>query len=284
MELQSPFDDGAEIDGLLLRRGWPRKFQQILYDPRSASRLPVRQVQLALHGIVEPFALAHQFRDAQNRRQRIIQFMSHAGEHLSHCCELFGLNQLFFEALQICHVSPRKNHAIDLSFFVEEWTEVEKDFTPLAQLVPHSHFEGCKILSAADDVVVERHQFWEILGVGVGSKLHFANLVASVTQHFAAPRTDECVTRFNVKNENQIRKAVDEPARKFLLFVQPAFNFAAFGNIHQRALITDDLPGGVANGGGGVQTRDENAVLAQKSDFAARQHRLAVDFLPNNGS
>ena len=92
MELQGPFDNCAEIDRLLLRRGWSRKFQQILYDPRSASRLPVRQVQLALHGIVEPFALAHQFRDAQNRRQRIIQFVSHSGEHLSHCRQLFGLN------------------------------------------------------------------------------------------------------------------------------------------------------------------------------------------------
>ena len=210
--------------------------------------------------------------------------MSHAGEHLSHCCELFGLNQLFFEALQICHVSSRKNHTIDLSFFVEERTEVEKDFPPLAQLVPHAHFQRRKILSAADDVVVERHQFREVLGVGAASKLHFTNLVASVAQHFAAPRTDECVTSFSVKNENQIREAVDQPVRKFLLFVEPAFNFAALGNIHQRALITDDLSAGVANGGGGIQTRDENTVLAQKSDFAARQHRLAVDFLPHNGS
>src|SRR5438094_4611174 len=155
MELQSPFDDGAEIDGLLLRRGWPRKFQQILYDPRSASRLPVRQVQLALHGIVEPFALAHQFRDAQNRRQRIIQFMSHAGEHLSHCCELFGLNQLFLEALQICHVLSRKNHTIDLSFFLYARTELEKNFSLLAPRVMYAHLQWGNVLYAEYDVVIE---------------------------------------------------------------------------------------------------------------------------------
>src|SRR4029077_10867784 len=52
VQLQSAFDNRAEVDSLLLRRGRAGKFQKILHDASRATLLPVGQVELALHGFI----------------------------------------------------------------------------------------------------------------------------------------------------------------------------------------------------------------------------------------
>src|SRR6185437_3648812 len=52
VQLQSPFDDAVEINGLLLGRGRPGEFEKILNDTRGAASLAMSQFELALGGLI----------------------------------------------------------------------------------------------------------------------------------------------------------------------------------------------------------------------------------------
>ena len=57
--------------------------------------------------------------------------------------------------------------------------------------------------------------------------------------------------------------------REFLLFMQTALDLTAFRDVHQRALISNNSSGSIANGRSRIETGDEGAVLAYQSNFAA---------------
>jgi hypothetical protein len=58
---------------------------------------------------------------------------------------------------------------------------------------------------------------------------------------------------------------------------QAALHFAAFRDVHHRALVANDLPAIVANGRSGVQADDRSAVLADEGNFLALNPVLAIE-------
>src|SRR2546425_41357 len=141
LELQGSIDDGVEIQRLLLRRRRPRKFQQVLHDPRGAPGLAMRQLELPLRGLVCPSAFAKQFRDTEHGSERIIQFVRHASEHLSHRGKFLGLYELLLQPLELRDVPARNDHAFDLPCFVEERAEMAQNAPPVARLVADAYLE-----------------------------------------------------------------------------------------------------------------------------------------------
>ncbi len=117
--------------------------------------------------------------------------------------------------------------------------------------------------------------------MGAPAEFHLADFVAVIAKNFQASRADKSEIGLGVQNEDQVREAVHKSVGKFLLLVQAAFNFAAFGNVHQRALIANHRTGGIANCRSGVQTSAQCSVLSLQSNFTACQYRLLVHFVAN---
>src|SRR5262245_39213855 len=83
-------------------------------------------------------------------------------------------------------------------------------------------------------------------------------------EDFFYARTDERVARLCIDDKDDIGKTIYEAARELLLFVQAALDFAARGDVHERALIAHDFSGGIANGGGSVEANDRFAILTDE--------------------
>src|SRR5450631_4728948 len=106
------------------------------------------EVELALGGIVEAFAFAEEFGDAEDGGERIVEFVGDAGEHLSHGGEFLGLDELLFQALEVGYVAAGDDDAVDLAGFVAERAEMAADAAPLALLVADANLEGGEGLAA----------------------------------------------------------------------------------------------------------------------------------------
>src|SRR2546429_9767191 len=83
----------------------------------------------------------------------------------------------------------------------------------------------------------------------------------------------------SVQHEDEVWKVVGQAAREFLLLKEPMLHRAPFGDIHDRALVPDDLSASVAHGGGAVHAHDRASIFAEKRDFAALDHRLRLHLL-----
>src|SRR4030095_2181960 len=121
-----------------------------LNDAGSAARLPMCEIELALHGVVQAFALADEFSDTEDGGERIIQLMRDSGKHLAHRGQLFRLDQLFFETLQIRNITPGEHNSFDLVALVIQRAEVEQDTAPVALLVTDANFHRGKTLLTAN--------------------------------------------------------------------------------------------------------------------------------------
>ena len=169
VELQSSLDQGY-IKRLLLRRSWARKFQKVLNDTRRATRLAMGQLQLTLRGIVATLPLPEKFGDAQNRGERIIEFVGDAGEHLAHGSKFFGLDKLFFKTFDVGDVAAGDNHAVDLVRFVEERAQMTTQAAPLAVLPSYPHFQRSETLFSGENIVEQSSQRGAIFPVSAVAK------------------------------------------------------------------------------------------------------------------
>src|SRR2546429_484804 len=115
--------------------------------------------------------------------------------------------------------------------------------------------------------------------MGTAAKLHVLRFLEGVAQQFPASRADEGVMGVRVQHEDEVGKVVDQAAREFLLLMEPMLHLAPFGDIHDRALVPDDLSASVAHGGGAVHAHDRASIFAEKRDFAALDHRLRLHLL-----
>src|SRR5256884_8066504 len=115
--------------------------------------------------------------------------------------------------------------------------------------------------------------------MGTAAKLHVLRFLEGVAQQFPASWADEGVMGVRVQHEDEVGKVVDQAAREFLLLMEPMLHLAPFGDIHDRALVPDDLSASVAHGGGAVHAHDRASIFAEKRDFAALDHRLRLHLL-----
>src|SRR5579863_1087673 len=100
------------------------------------------QIELTLDGLFEAFPVAEELGDAENGSERIVQLMGDAGEHLAHGSQLFRLNQLLFQTLEVGDVAAGKNNTVNLACFIKERAEIEANAAPLGMLIADAHFEG----------------------------------------------------------------------------------------------------------------------------------------------
>ena len=125
----------------------------------------MREFKLAANGFVRNLLVAQDFGNAENGGQGIIQLVSDASEHLAHGGELFGLNELLFQALDFGDVAAGDDDAFDFPLLVEKRAEMAADAAPFAVLMPHAHFEGSEGLAAGENFVKERAQGRAVLGM-----------------------------------------------------------------------------------------------------------------------
>src|SRR5208283_5804786 len=97
-------------------------------------------------------------------------------------------------------------------------------------------------------------------------QFHLPGFFQFVSEDFSAAGTDKGVASPSINHQNQIRETIDQAVSKFLLLVEAPLHFAALGDVHECALIAQDLARAVANGGGGVEANDGGAVFAQQGD------------------
>src|SRR5713101_1562432 len=140
-------------------------------------------------------------------------------------------------------------------------------------------FQGCERLAASYDVAEQRLDGGHVFGMSAMPKIHGGDFLGLEAENLFRTRADERIVSAGIEHQNEIREAVHQAAGKFLLLVKAALHFAAFGDVHNRALITNNMAGVIAYGGGGVQANDGRAVLADESDFAALEHGLKLDLL-----
>ena len=123
-----------------------------------------------------------------------------------------------------------------------------------------------------------------IVGMGAFAESEADDFGRLVAEDFLELGADEGVVALGVNDEDQVRETVDQAAGEFLLLVKLLFDGAALGDVHQRALITNDAAAGVADGGSGVEAIDGLAILAAEGDFAALGAGLAIDFASEGGA
>ena len=111
------------------------------------------------------------------------------------------------------------------------------------------------------------------------AKCHVLRIFDLVPENVFGTRTHKGVMARRIEHQDEIGEVIDEAAGKFLLLVEAALHLAAFGDVHERALIAHDAAGVVANGSSRVQAHDGSAVLANQSDLAALNHRLTFDLV-----
>jgi len=153
VELQSAINDGVKVEGLLLRRGGAGEFEKVLDDASGAASLAMSHFELALGVFIGTGAIAEKFAGAKNSGEGIVEFVSDAGEHLSHGGEFFGLDELLFEPLHFGDVAARDDYAFNLAVYVEERTEVAAQPAPFALLVADAKFDGAKIALTLQQIV-----------------------------------------------------------------------------------------------------------------------------------
>ena len=277
VELERALDDHVHIEGFFLGRGGARKFQKILDDAGGAAGLAMGHFQLAARVFVNALAIAEEFAGAENGGEGIVEFVGDAGEHLAHGGELFGLNELAFEALDLSDVAAGNDRAFDNALCVEERAEIAFEAAPFALLVADANFDGAKFQFAGDKIVEKRDHGRAIVGVRAFAEGETDDLGGFVAEDVFEAGADEGVAPLGIDDEDKVGEAVHQTASEFLLLVELLFHGAAFGEIHERALIADDAAGGVANGGSGVEAIDGLAVFAAERDFAAVGAGFAID-------
>src|SRR5712691_5961401 len=203
--------------------------------------------------------------------------MGDAGEHLTHGGKFLCLNQLLLQTLEVGDVTAGENRAVNLAALVAKRTEIETDAPPISQFVAYADFERCKCLLPRNDVLEKRFDGRQILRMRAAAKFHALRFFEVVAENLFAARAHKSVAGGTIENQDEIRKAVDEAARKFLLLVEAAFHFTALGDVHERALISQDAAAVVANGRSGIQTNDGRSILADQGNFTALNDRLAID-------
>src|SRR5258706_3067663 len=182
--------------------------------------------------------------------------MGNAREHLAHGGKFLRLDELFRQALEIGNVTAGENDALNIPVFIGQGTEIETNPPPVSQFVANTNFHGSKSLPPGDNVFVKGYHGGQIFRVSASPELHLVGLIHFVTQDLSAARADKGIVRVGVKDLYQIRKVVKNAACEFLLLVEAALHLTALGDIHERALISKDAAGIVADAAGGYLTND----------------------------
>jgi hypothetical protein len=141
VELEGTLDESIDVERFFLRRSRAREFQQVLDNARGTPGLAVRELKLALGGVIGSFALAEKVGYAKDSGERIVQLVGHASEHLAHGGKFFGLDELLLETLEIGDIAAGENHTLVLAFCVPEWAEIEANSAPFTLLVAHTNFQ-----------------------------------------------------------------------------------------------------------------------------------------------
>src|SRR5258708_32316121 len=105
--------------------------------------------------------------------------------------------------------------------------------------------------------------------MGAATELHVLGFREVIAQNLVATGADKSVVGVGIQNQDEVRETVHQAVSEFLLLVKLAFDLAAGSDIHQRALGAEDFPGGITNGGGGIQRSDENGVPSPQGNLTA---------------
>ena len=96
-QLDEPLDNFVEVDRFAMRRLLARKRQEVHHQLGRAVAFMRRLFQIRARLRAQLMMGQHQFQVTFDHRQRIVQFMRDAGNHLADGGEFFRLAQLLFQ-------------------------------------------------------------------------------------------------------------------------------------------------------------------------------------------
>src|ERR1700691_2408809 len=124
-QLDSAAQYEVELDRIALRRHLPREAEQVLHDLLGALRLLQNHSQIFPRTLRNLGILHEQVGEAENRRQRIVHFVSDAGDELSDRRHLFGVNEFAAQFRGVGDVGHDHHDAVDVVLLVPHGTEVD---------------------------------------------------------------------------------------------------------------------------------------------------------------
>src|SRR5580698_7994864 len=92
-------------------------------------------------------------------------------------------------------------------------------------------------------------------------------MLGAVAEEFADARAHERVLALQVEHQNQVRKAFEQARPELFLVLYPPLQGAFLGDVHQRALIADNLSR-FHHAGGGVHAHRDATIFFSKAKFA----------------
>src|SRR3984893_2150757 len=96
-----------------------------------------------------------------------------------------------------------------------------------------------------------------------------AYLRGNTAQQIAAARADKAIPSIQADDQDTIGEALQQIPLKFLLLAQRFFHLAPLGDVHQRALVTDDCAGSIPDGTRRIQKDAGRPILAPQRKLAA---------------
>src|SRR6266567_1670249 len=108
------------------------------------------------------------------------------------------------------------------------------------------------------------------------------HLLWLATEKISRARTDERVPFLEIHYQNQVGKTFQQPAAKLLLLRQLPLHPAAFGDVHQRTLVADNISRCVPNRPRGISKDRGFPVFAPKFNLARAYSSAIVNRTPQH--
>src|SRR5579863_4400466 len=146
-QLHRAAENGIELDWPALRRHLTSEAQQILHDLLGPLRLLQNDAQV-FPGALGNFRILHEeVGKTENRGERVVDFMSDAGDELAHRGHFLRVQQFGLQCSGIGDVTHDHDNASNMALLVPHGTQIHGEVSDSPFAMHNLHFEIVDLLS-----------------------------------------------------------------------------------------------------------------------------------------
>src|SRR6202035_4869572 len=134
-------EDEVELHRIALRRHLPGKAEKVLHDLFGALRLLQDHAQIFPGSFWKLGIIEEQVGKAEDRGQRIIYLVSHAGNELSNRRHFLGVNEFVAQIGGVGDVGHDHDDAVDVALLVAHGAEVHRELPGMAVAAHNLQFQ-----------------------------------------------------------------------------------------------------------------------------------------------
>ena len=136
----------VDVHRFALHRPLPRKTQQILHDLLRALRLLQNNLQILARIVGNRRIFQQQIRESQNRRQRIVHLVRHAGNQPPDRRHLLRVRQFRLQQHRIRDVGHHHHHAVHRALLVAHRAQADRKMPHRSIAAPHPQLQVLHLL------------------------------------------------------------------------------------------------------------------------------------------